>query len=160
MTVKFRHLLELPTMNDLKAKTHRAWVEFHKLQAEVHGDCIPVKSFEQELVEHGNPENEATWRSFYAAITAKSLCESLEDPQYLIEFHLVYASQKWGWRDLLPNVLEEMSKIPEAVEAIVDGLESINANGCEYGTTPAEIQSFRELLINGNSEEGRRRIAA
>jgi hypothetical protein len=156
--INLRHLYsELPPMNleDLKAKTHHAWEEFHKLQSELSGaETLPAKSFEQEVEEYGSLTEEATWRKAYASLSAKSLAESsLEDPQYLIEFHLVYASQKWGWNELLPDVLAELAKIPEAAEAIADGLESIRKYGCEFGTTPSEIESFREILINGNPEK-------
>lgn len=163
-TVHFRQLsIEKPIMNleDLKAKTRHAWEEFHKLQTELSGNTIPAQSFEEEIAEYGDLAEETTWRRAYASLSAKSIADGcLEDSQYLIEFYLLYASQKWGWRELLPAVIEQLCMIPEAAEAIERGLAKICKYGCEYGATETDVEQLGELVNGTFAEIKQRRLAS
>jgi hypothetical protein len=146
-------------LETLKSKTYDLWRELYKLN-ECHfqdsPDPISNPSFVTEIQSYGDLEQRDTWQTAYASLKAKFLADGcLEDGQYLIEFYLLYASDKWGWRDLLPLVIAQLEMIPEAVEAIADGLRSIGVYGCEYGATATDIEQFKEILINGNSEKWR-----
>ena len=146
-------------LDTLKSKTYDLWRELHKLNECYFQDAPDPDSnpsFLAETQAHGALDQVSTWEAIYASLKVKFLADGcLEDGQYLIEFYLLYASQKWGWRPLLPLVIAQLEMIPEAVEAIIDGLRSIGVHGCEYGATVADIEQFKEMLIHGDPEKWR-----
>jgi hypothetical protein len=135
----------VPVMDfaELKEKTHELWIDLHELN-----DCyVPDHAaFESEVAQYGSLTEETTWRKAYASLRAKFLAAGcLEDDQYLIEFYLLYAAKRWGWEDLLPQVIEQLCQIPAAYEAIASGLAKIRQNGCEYGANPTEVEQLGVL---------------
>ncbi|MBW4473966.1 MAG: hypothetical protein KME45_26870 [Stenomitos rutilans HA7619-LM2] len=153
-------MLDQPwTLETLKSKTYDLWRELHKLNEcyfQENPDASSNLPFVTEIQSYGELEHVETWQAAYASLKAKFLADGcLEDGQYLIEFYLLYASKKWGWRHLLPLVIAQLEMIPKAVEAIADGLRTIGVYGCEYGATAQDIEQFKEFLINGDSEKWR-----
>lgn len=134
--IKFRRPLLMPPMDfaTLKVKTRELWNELHKIN-----ECIPAQSFEAEIQHYGNLADETTWRDAYAALKAQFLANCLEDPQYLIEFYLLYSSKHWDWRELLPRVIDQLCLIPEGLQALIDGIHAIQQYGCEYGANLNEV---------------------
>ena len=146
-------------LETLKSKTYDLWRELYKLNEcyfQDNPDASGNLPFMTEMQSYGDVAQVETWQNAYASLKAKFLADGcLEDGQYLIEFYLLYASGKWGWRHLLPLVIAQLEMIPEAVDAIADGLRSIGVYGCDYGTTVTDIEQFKEILINGDSEKWR-----
>jgi hypothetical protein len=143
------------SLESMKLKTFELWQEFHKLN-----DCyIDESKFLAEVQTYGDIEQTETWQDAWVSLKAKFLAACCpDDGQYFIEFHLLYASNRWNWRSLLPLVLAQLECYPEAVEEIVNGLRAIGRYGCEYGATDQDIEQFKEMLINGNPEKWIRRF--
>jgi hypothetical protein len=139
---------DLPT---IQSKTRELWEELHKLN-----DCYfdPTEdSFLTEIKSYGNLELIETWQRAYASLKASFIAIGcLEDGQYLIEFYLLHASKKWGWRDLLPLVIAQLFLIPEAVEAIASGLRTLTQYGSEYGTDRQDLEQLQELIYEQHPE--------
>lgn len=143
-------MMELET---LKTKTSEIWAELHKLQ-HCYFDPWSDAVFLGEVRTYGDLAQPQTWRDAFASLKAQFLAAgTLEDGQYLIEFYLLYASQKWGWRELLPAVVAQLCLFPEAVEAIADGLATIRKYGCDYGATAQDLQEFEGILNGKNNQE-------
>jgi hypothetical protein len=139
-------------MERIKSQTYAIWCELHKLNQAL----ILPENFLAEVATYGDLEQIETWKAAFASLKAKFLAQGCpDDGQYFIEFYLLYASEKWGWRSLLPRVLAQLEMYPEAVQEIADGLRKIGVYGCEYGATVAEVEQLKEILINGNSEKWR-----
>lgn len=137
-----------------KHKVISAWNDYYKLISEASGTItLPSRSFEEEVKEAGGLDN------LYAQITAKSIAASaLEDPQFLIEFYLIYASAQWGWRELLPEVIRLLVEFPKAKAAIERGLEKICKYGSEYGQDK-EIENLKELYDTAKEKQRQRQFA-
>jgi hypothetical protein len=133
------------TIESMQVKAFELWQEFHKLN-----DCyIDESKFLAEIQTYGDLEQIETWRNAWVSIKAKFLAAGCPDEgSYFIEFYLLYASNRWGWRDLLPLVIAQLECYPEAVEEIVNGLRTIDRYGCEYGATRQDIEQFKEILSN------------
>jgi hypothetical protein len=151
-------------LETLRNKTYDLWREFHKLNEVYFQENEKPENngaFMAEIQSYGELDRIETWQTAYASLKAKFLADGcLEDGQYLIEFYLLYASRQWGWRDLLPLVVAQLEMIPEAVEAIADGLRTIGAYGCEYGATSEDFEQFREILVDGNLEKWQQLIGS
>ncbi|NJP11668.1 MAG: hypothetical protein HC866_21185 [Leptolyngbyaceae cyanobacterium RU_5_1] len=149
----------LMDITDLKTKTRDIWTNLHELN-----DCmVPGDAeFQAEIQQYGDLNEETTWRNAYASLRARFFADGcLEDPQYLIEFYLLYASQKWGWRELLPDVIEQLTLIPEGLDALLDGFSTIQQYGCEYGADQTEVELVRSLTSDAiEKEPGRIRSGA
>jgi len=133
----------------IKEQTYSTWCSLHRLKEAV----IQPENYLREIATYGDLEKESTWEAAYTALTAKFLADGCpEDGQFFIEFYLLIASKKWGWRHLLERVVRQLETYPEAVEEIATGLRTIAKYGCQYGATLEDIQEFKEILINGNQE--------
>lgn len=128
----------------LQTKTRHLWQEFHKLN-----ECyVPEEeAFLAEIQHYGDPQQPQTWNTAWTSLYAKFLADGcLDDSQFLIEFYLVQAANQEGWWDLMPQLLEKLAEIPNALKTLLRGFTKIYQYGPEYDTEPAEIDQVRGLL--------------
>jgi len=124
----------------LRAKTLHTWRGFHKLQ-----ECeIPDESaFLAEVQQYGDLNQVETWENAWTSLWAKFLAESvLDEPAFLVESYLIQGSHEEGWVELMPLMLSKMAEIPEALDAVLDGIADIKKYGCEYGTEESAVKEF------------------
>ena len=135
-------------LETIKGKTFDLWRNLLALN-----ECVIPDSndFETEIKQYGDLTDLATWEAAYSSLKAKFMQYGcLEDSQHFIEFYLIQGSINDDWQHLLPQVLEQLAMIPEAIAAVQRGLQKIAQYGREYGTTPEQIQQFREVVTNGS----------
>ncbi len=146
-------------LSTLQNKTYDLWQDFHDLTGSYFEEGLELSdnpAFLNEVGTYGPLDQQETWEAAYVALRAKFMAHGCpEDGQYFVEFYLITASKRWGWRPLLPRVLSQLEMFPEAVEEIEDGLRKIGAFGLQYGTDLGDFETFKELLIDGNSEKWR-----
>jgi len=141
--LKLRHPLPEPPIMDIaawKQKTYHTWEGFHSLQ-----DCVTPSEdqFLEEVKRYGDLDRIETWQNAWTTLWAKFLTDSvLDEPAFLVEFYLVQASHEDDWVEVMPLMLEKMAEIPEALDAVLDGIADIRNYGCEYGTEESAIKEF------------------
>jgi len=152
----------------LQEKVYETWIGIHDIHSALrqYSNAASDRDFQQEVSGYGDLAEPETWQKAFAALKARFLAAAAtDDGQFLIEFHLVTASQKEGWSDLALAVVEQMLMIPAAIASLEKGWASIQTNGCEYGAEESEVRYLMTPLAelgdgekSGHYQEQRRRL--
>lgn len=139
-------------LQELKQGTYQCWQELVELNSAV----VQPETFKAEVRQlYGDLRKKSTWQQAYAAFFARMNWDACLSAHTLI-VHVLNPAPDEATYELRHLVLEQLLAIPEALEAIVQGLEEIFRS-----PSAQEKQCAHEVLeMVGRQSGGRGCIAA